>query len=81
MEINENAARPAGTLEGTLLRVLYHRESKVSLFILFLLGWSLVVFGQHFTNPTHWESSSIAVEAGLRPAPLHPCRVASRQPP
>ena len=53
MKINENAARPAGTLEVTLLRVLYHRESKVSLFILFLLGWSLVVFGQHFTNPTH----------------------------
>ena len=50
MEINENAARPAGTLEVTLLRVLYHRESKVSLFILFLLGWSLVVFGQHLAS-------------------------------
>ena len=45
MKINENAARPAGTLEVTLSRVLYYRESKVSLSILFLLGWSLVVFG------------------------------------
>jgi len=47
MKIIKNAARPAGTLEMTLSRVLYHRESRVSLFIIFLLGWSLVVLGQH----------------------------------
>ena len=45
IKINENAARPAGTLEVTLSRVLYYRESRVPLFILVLLGWSLVVFG------------------------------------
>ena len=45
MKIYENAARPAGTLEVTFSRVLYYRESKASLFILFLLGRSLVVFG------------------------------------
>ena len=45
MKIIKNAARAAGTLEVTLSRVLYYRESRVPLFILFLLGWSLVVFG------------------------------------
>ena len=53
MEIYENAARPAGTLEVTLGRVLYYREGKVTLFILFLLWCSLVVFSQHFTKAAH----------------------------